>query len=295
MKRVLITGGAGQLGKSIKDRVENFEDINATFIDIETLDLTDKDSVREFFSNRRFDIIVNCAAFTAVDLAESQPDQAGNINTFAVRNIAEAARKFGFKIIHISTDYVFDGKKRGAYRETDAAAPHTVYGRTKLDGERALQSLVPDSIIIRTAWLYSLYGKNFFLTMCQKAWNEERVGVVVDQRGTPTNAGDLAEAILRIIDNPRWIPGVYHYSNLGDITWNEFAKEIYKLLGKDPGLVGCIKTSDLNSAAPRPCNSLLDKQKIMETFNISIPEWRESLKETVNEILKDRKFQHGNK
>lgn len=282
--RILITGGKGQLGQSLKQVLKNRRDIQASFIDLEELDLTDSKAVESYFQSHYCDVLVNCAAYTAVDRAEEEPERAESINVTGTENIALASKRHGFRIIHISTDYVFDGESQIPYRESDPTAPQSVYGRTKLEGENRLFTHNPQSIVIRTAWLYSLYGRNFFLTMRERALRGEAVRVVDDQTGTPTYAEDLAETILKIADSSEWLPGIYNYSNKGITTWYDFTREIYRLHGADPDvLVSRIKTEELNCAARRPKYSLLDKTKIKETFNINVPSWEESLAKTVKE------------
>lgn len=278
--QLLITGGDGQLGKSLELQLKNHCNFQASFIDIEDLDLTDKEAVDSYFRNHSCDILINCAAYTAVDKAETEPEIAKAVNAGVVRNIADAAIRNNFKVIHLSTDYVFDGNSVKAYTEEDITNPQSVYGKTKLEGEKILRELLPESsLIIRTAWLYSQFGKNFYLTMKNKAIENEKVKVVDDQTGTPTNANDLARTILKIAGSDEWKPGVYHFSNLGSTTWYDFTREIYRLHGADPDLVNRIKTSELNSLAKRPKCSLLDKTKIMEAFHLNIPNWKDSLRQ----------------
>lgn len=295
--KLLVTGGNGQLGQSFKEIIRQ-GNVEAEFIDIEELDLTDKTAVEAYFQNQKIDILINCAAYTAVDRAESEPEKAEAINVTAVENIATAAKNHNFKIIHISTDYVFDGEKKEGYVETDIPNPQSVYGKTKLKGEKTLSEKLPDAIIIRTAWLYSNYGRNFYLTMRGKALKGDKVGVVGDQTGSPTNAEDLASAIMEIILSGKWEAGTYHYSNGGKTTWYEFTREIYRMSAADPDLVSMISSSEYKSAARRPANSLLDKTKIIDTFGIEIPEWRESLRETIEkrgQTPEIREIKDGNK
>lgn len=279
--RLLITGGKGQLGSSLREILESRGDHESKFIDIDELDITERHSVEDFFSENSFDILINCAAYTAVDKAETERSLATAVNVSAIENLATAAKKYGFRVIHISTDYVFDGKSHIPYKETDQPNPRTVYGKTKLEGERMLQSILPDSIIIRTAWLYSLYGRNFFLTMKGKALRREEARVVDDQIGTPTYAPDLAAAIMKIIDSDNWEAGIFHFSNEGKTTWFDFTRRIYELYGLPESLVSPIKSSELKNAAPRPAYSLLDKSKISSVYDIKIPGWEESLKRAV--------------
>ena len=279
--QVIVTGGNGQLGNSLRGFMEQTPGIVPRFIDIEELDLTDEEATENFFSSNRCDFLINCAAYTAVDKAEQQPDLAEAVNIKATVNMGKAATRHGFKMIHISTDYVFDGSKASPYRETDLPNPKTVYGETKLKGERLLRTLTTDTIIIRTSWLYSLYGKNFFLTMRQKALSGDAVNVVADQVGTPTYAGDLAKAILEIISSTNWVPGIYNFSNEGSTTWYDFTKTIYEMLEADPNLVTPVTSDQYKTLAVRPKYSVLDKTKIKNTYKLDIPNWKESLQKVV--------------
>lgn len=279
---IVVTGAKGQLGKSLQDIFRKIPDFKVKYIDIEDLDLTDSFQVEKYFQqNNGFDYLINCAAYTAVDKAEVEPGKAESVNSDAVENIARAAADKGFRIIHISTDYVFSGDVINPYKETDVPNPKTVYGETKLKGERKLLEIAPDSIIIRTSWLYSKYCKNFYITMRDKALKGEAVRVVNDQKGTPTNASDLAETILAIITAEQWRPGIYNFSNEGETTWYDFTKEIYGLVRNNPGLVSSTTTEEFKSLARRPKYSVLDKTKIKNTYRIKISDWRESLKRLV--------------
>lgn len=279
---IVVTGAKGQLGKSLQDIFRKIPDFKVKYIDIEDLDLTDSFQVEKYFQqNNGFDYLINCAAYTAVDKAEVEPEKAESVNSNAVENIAKAAADKGFRIIHISTDYVFSGDVINPYKETDVPNPKTVYGETKLKGERKLLEIAPDSVIIRTSWLYSKYCKNFYITMRDKALKEEAVRVVNDQKGTPTNASDLAETILAIITAKQWIPGIYNFSNEGETTWYDFTKEIYGLVRNNTELVSSTTTEEFKSLARRPKYSVLDKTKIKNTYRIKISDWRESLKRLV--------------
>lgn len=277
--RITITGSKGQLGQALRDvlAAQKSHDFEATFIDIDDLDLTDANAVNDYFETNPCDFLINCAAYTAVDKAESEPEKADAINRVAVKNIAENAARHGFWIIHVSTDYVFDGESNRPYTEEIEPNPKSVYGKTKLAGERALEAVSDRSIIIRTAWLYSPYGKNFYLTMRQRALNRLPVRVVCDQHGTPTSAHDLASAIIKILSSGKQEPGVYHFTDEGETTWWEFTREIYTLHGAEPELVTPITSEEYPTAAERPRYSVLDKKKIKETFKLEIPHWKESL------------------
>lgn len=269
-KKLVITGGNGQLGRSIRDSINKYPNLEGVFIDVETLDLTDANAVKEYFESNPFDFVVNCAAYTAVDKAETDAEAAEAINVRAVRNIALAAVKNGIRVMHISTDYVFDGESPTPYKETDTTNPQTVYGQTKLQGERELIRLAPESMVIRTAWLYSNYGKNFFLTMKAKALAGEKVRVVADQRGCPTEASSLADVILRVIAEDKWHPGIYHFTGREEMSWYDFTREIYKMVGADPKLVSAITTSEFPALAKRPKYSVLDNTKIRNLLGPTI-------------------------
>lgn len=277
--KIIVTGGYGQLGRSLKREIESKDDISTLFIDKDDLDLTDPVAAMNFFQSNPCDVIVNCAAFTAVDKAETEQEAAKAVNSDAVKNLALAAVKNGCKILHVSTDYVFDGESKTPYKETDTPNPHTIYGTTKLAGEIVLKKLYPEAIILRTAWLYSEFGTNFFLTIKKKGENNEKIRVVKDQFGTPTYAADLARVILQIILGNKWKPGIYHYTDEGMGSWYDFAREIYTNMGLDAALITPVATSEYPCKAERPKYSVLDKTKIKETFKIEIPQWQESLKE----------------
>lgn len=275
--KVLITGANGQLGSTIRDLLPSYPEIEAVFADIDTLDLTDAEAVESFLACNPVDYIVNCAAYTAVDKAETDAEKALEINAVAVKNLASAAKKNDARIVHISTDYVFDGEKESPYVETDIPAPRTVYGKTKLKGENLLRESGADHIILRTSWLYSRHGRNFFLTMKAKANAGEKVRVVADQLGCPTNAHDLAESILKIISDDKWTEGTYHFCNNGIASWKDFAAEIFVQCGASSELVSPVSTQEYGNTTPRPMYSVMDCSKFTETFGIEIPEWKESL------------------
>ncbi len=281
---ILITGAYGQLGRSLKKILNDKPGITAVFTDADTLDITDRESIRRVCSETPFDVIVNCAAYTAVDKAESDDLMAARLNTQAVGLLAEEAARIGAKMIHISTDYVFSGDNSRPYVENDEPYPHSIYGRTKLEGEGILKSICPDAIIIRTAWLYSEYGKNFVKTMRRMGREQKKVTVVDDQIGTPTYAGDLAEAILAIISHEEWKPGIYHFTDEGVASWYDFAMAIFELSGMNDTQVTPIDTVNFPTPARRPKYSVLSKRKIKNTFGISIPYWRDSLKKCLEGI-----------
>ncbi|MDL2223098.1 dTDP-4-dehydrorhamnose reductase [Bacteroidales bacterium OttesenSCG-928-M11] len=273
-KNVLVTGANGQLGQEIQAIAIDY-DMNFFFTDVEDLDLTQAEDVRLFIENKDIDLVINCAAYTAVDKAEDEPEVAYKVNAEAVKNLAEAV--FGKAcLIHISTDYVFSGKQTNPIKETEQLDPQSVYGRSKLAGELALQAACPNSIIIRTAWLYSVYGNNFVKTILRLGAERDSLNVVCDQLGTPTYASDLARAIMTMVSEREFVPGIYHYSNEGEANWFDFAQAIVKNAGLTC-VINPVSTSEYPTKATRPSYSILDKTKIKETFHITIPQWEESL------------------
>lgn len=281
--RVLVTGAAGQLGLSLRRATEGSEDCYI-FTDVEQLDITSQSAVEEFVASERIDIIVNCAAYTDVERAEVEEDVAHRINATAVAHLAEAARKNDALLVHISTDYVFMGGCCGMLSEQSHPQPLNAYGRTKLAGERAIEASGCHYIILRTAWLYSEYGHNFVRTMLRLTAEREQVRVVSDQLGSPTYAGDLAEAIVAIIAERNFHEGIYHFTNLGECSWWQFATEIARLAGHTQCSVVPCTTAEYGARAARPHYAVLDKRKFMTTFRRDIPEWRESLKRCLDEL-----------
>ncbi|MBQ0115575.1 MAG: dTDP-4-dehydrorhamnose reductase [Bacteroidales bacterium] len=282
--KILITGANGQLGNEMRIVLGNHHEHSALFTDIEELDLTQSDAVSKFVANNNIDIIVNCAAYTAVDSAEDNPELCHKINVEAVRNLATASREYGARIIHISTDYVFDGSQNLPYNETTQTCPKSVYGRTKLEGERILLETSPDSIVIRTAWLYSPFGKNFVKTMIKLGQEKDSLKVVYDQVGTPTYARDLARAIVTIINSDNWVSGIYHFTNEGVTSWFDFTKAIHRIAGINSCTVMPCRTDEFPTKASRPSYSVLDKSKIKSTFSVEVPYWEESLKDCIKRL-----------
>ncbi|GHV59545.1 NAD(P)-dependent oxidoreductase [Bacteroidia bacterium] len=286
-KNILITGAKGQLGSEIQEIAAHSPEFNFIPTDVAELDLTDKTAVSCFINTHFIDYIVNCAAYTAVDKAEDDVELCYQINRDAVRNLAEAANGKA-KIIHISTDYVFDGKATVPYKETGLTNPQSVYGKSKLAGEEALLAVCPESVIIRTAWLYSVYGTNFVKTMLRLGKERAELNVVYDQQGTPTYAADLAQAILSMIIHTEktgdFPGGIYHYSNEGVTTWFDFTQKILQLAGITTCSVHPIPTNQYPTRTPRPAYSVLDKTKIKETIGIIIPEWEESLQRCIHSL-----------
>ena len=273
---ILVTGGNGQLGCAL--RLASAESRHRfLFTDIEELDITSATAIEEFFSRENIEVVVNCAAYTAVDLAEENEEQADLINHRAVTLLADACKRHNATLIHISTDYIFSGNAETPYNEESEPAPINAYGRTKLAGERAIEKSGCHYIILRTAWLYSEYGKNFVKTMRELTASRSEIRVVADQIGTPTYAGDLAEAITYIINSGQLDKcGIYNYSNEGVCSWYDFACEIVRLSGNNCKVRPCT-TADYPTKARRPQYSVLDKSKFVATFGLAIPEWRESL------------------
>lgn len=284
MITILVTGGDGQLGSAL--RLASAESHHRyIFTDIGELDITSAEAVEELFSREKIDIVVNCAAYTAVDLAEEQEDTADKINHKAAALLAEVCAQRNATLIHISTDYIFSGDGQRAYTEDDTPAPLNAYGRTKLSGERAVTKSGCKSIILRTSWLYSEFGKNFVKTMRNLTATHKEIKVVADQFGTPTYAGDLAEAIVQIIEDGKYDKcGVYNYSNLGECSWYDFAVEIAHESGNDNCKITPCTTADYPTKAMRPRYSVLDKSKFVATFGIKIPAWQESLAECIKKF-----------
>lgn len=288
MKNILVTGANGQLGSAIRNLSAQCEGTNFIFTDIAELDITDVQAVGRAVEDNAVDLIISCAAYTAVDRAESDELLATRLNAEAPRLLAEAVAKRGGEIIHVSTDYVFSGEAHSPYTEDDEPCPQTVYGRTKLEGERAVAAANPKHIIVRTAWLYSPYGNNFVKTMLRLGRERDSLGVVYDQIGTPTYAADLAAALLKIAVAANKTYGVFHYSNEGVASWYDFTKSIHRLAGICSCRVSPLLTADYPTPAHRPAYSVLHKGKIREAYGVDIPYWEDSLGECVR-ILEAQK------
>ena len=280
---ILITGCNGQLGNEMQLLEKDFSEHQWFNTDVEELDITDQLAIEQFIQENQIDGIVNCAAYTAVDKAESNKELCTSLNTVAPAYLAAAVEKRGGWMIQISTDYVFDGTKHTPYVETDTPCPDSVYGSTKLAGEFGVQKFCRRSMIIRTAWLYSPFGNNFVKTMLRLGKEKTELGVIFDQIGTPTYARDLAKAIMAAIAQGIQ-PGVYHFSNEGVISWYDFTKAIHRIAGITSCHVRPLHTAEYPTPAKRPAYSVLDKTKIKETYNIEIPYWEESLKECIEKL-----------
>lgn len=288
---IWIIGNKGMLGQELVEQMDAQgiehvgSDREVSILDPEAFSVFAKDVQRD---GKRIRAIVNCAAYTAVDKAEDEPELAMALNAVGPEHIARLAQSLGARLIHISTDYVFDGRAPRPYREDDPTGPSGVYGRTKAEGERRVIAAWPQAIILRTAWLYGKHGPNFVYTMLRLMRERTELGVVSDQRGTPTWARDLAKAIITILTAPEWKPGIYHYTNEGETSWYEFACEIYAQ-GRAHGLlpheviIRALSTDQYPTKAKRPAYSLLSKEKIKRSFGLEIPHWKESLKQYLKE------------
>jgi dTDP-4-dehydrorhamnose reductase len=286
--RILITGKTGQLGKSIQqsviDDIDQAHKHNYTFIGRDEIDFSDNASILAYFEHNSFDVIIHCAAFTQVERAEHEQDLANQINHLAVEQLARIAHRDNIKLIHISTDYVFDGNATSPYTELDTPNPGIFYAKTKLLGEQAVQNvMINNAIILRIGWIYSQYDNNFVNSMSRRAKNGERLKIVTDQIGTPVYVKDLIATILHILNSEDFkqkdFPtNVYHYSNLGQCSWYEFAKEVFSISGIKSDIIP-ITTEESPSPIKRPLYTVLNKDKISKKFNIEIPTWQSSLKE----------------
>ncbi len=281
--QILVTGAYGQLGNEINLLTTNYPDWEFVFTDVDSLDITSEEAIQKCFSENNFDFVINCAAYTAVDKAESDYETAEKVNALAPKLLASAAKKSGAKFIHVSTDYVFAGNAHQPYDEEHEVDPQGAYGRTKLEGEKNCMSENPDSVIIRTSWLYSSFGNNFVKTMLRLGKERDELNVVFDQIGTPTYAADLADAVLKIIDGNEIVSGIYHFSNEGVASWFDFAIAIFELSG-----VSCnvkpVLSDQFPSPTKRPHYSVLNKAKIKQTYGIEIPYWKDSLKKCIIQL-----------
>jgi len=285
---ILITGSNGQLGSEIKDLVTNYKNFNFFFMDLPELNICKLEELNTFIVDQNINTVINCAAYTAVDKAEKDEHTAQKVNSEGVLNLVNALKKVNGKLIHISTDYVFDGNHSQPYKESDPVSPVGVYGETKRAGELAVLNSSIDALVIRTSWMYSVYGNNFLKTMLKLGHDKDELGVIFDQVGTPTNASDLAKTCLDILAysieaNINSKGKIYHYSNEGVTSWYDFSKAIMEL-----GSIDCkirpIETKDYPTPAKRPHYSVLNKSKIKTDFNIQIPNWRDSLDKCIEKL-----------
>ena len=280
---ILITGCNGQLGNEIQLLQAQYAQHTWLNTDVNELDITDKAAIERFVEANEIDGMVNCAAYTAVDKAESDPQLARKLNADAPAFLAEAVAKRGGWMVQVSTDYVFNGTKHTPYVETDEPCPNSIYGQTKLEGEQAVSKLCTNAMIIRTAWLYSEFGNNFVKTMIRLGKEREQLGVIFDQVGTPTYAHDLATVIMTAIDKGIK-PGVYHFSNEGVTSWYDFTKNIHRLSGITTCKVSPLHTAEYPTPACRPAYSVLDKPKIKDAYGSEIPHWEESLAKCIAKL-----------
>ena len=283
-KRILIVGGNGQLGNCIRKIAADFENqYEFNFTDSQTLNITDRDSVSDVFYDFKPHFCINASAYTAVDLAEKEPEKAFAVNAEGVANLAEACEEYNCVLIHVSTDYVFDGETNISYSEDSFTNPQGVYGASKLKGEELATDLNPKTIVIRTSWLYSEFNKNFVKTMLNLFSQKDELGIVADQFGQPTNANDLAEAIMKIIETEPKTYGIFHFSNYPETTWFEFAQKIAEFSGSNIKL-NAITTEEFPTPAKRPKRSTMSLDKIEETYKIELKHWENTLQDCI-EIL----------
>lgn len=282
---ILVTGANGQLGNSLRDIAAQYPQHTFTFTDVQELDITDAAAISTMVDALQTDLIINCAAYTAVDKAESDIQLAHRLNAEAPGLLAKAAADRGAGIIHISTDYVFDGKAHTPYTEEQPTNPQSAYGTTKLAGEQAVMTANPHHIILRTAWLYSPYGNNFVKTMLRLGHERNQLGVVYDQVGTPTYAPDLARAIMAAADHIETTSGIFHYSNEGVISWYDFTKAIHRIASITTCQVSPIRSEAYPTPAARPHYSVLDKAKTKQVLGIDVPYWEDSLRQCLDILL----------
>jgi len=291
---ILVTGANGQLGQSLHKISSSYSEYQFTFVQRNELDLSQTQSIAGYFESHHFDYIINCAAYTAVDKAEEENTLAEQINYLAVKQLAEIAKAQQTALIHISTDYVFDGTQYRPYVENDTVSPQSVYGASKLKGEQALQAVSPKGCIIRTSWVYSEFGKNFLKTMLMLGEQRDALNVIFDQVGTPTYATDLAQAIMQVVsqdsvsDTLKKSLEIYHFSNEGVCSWYDFSSAIFSLSGINCAL-SPIETKDYPTPAKRPHYSVLNKAKIKQDYALNIPYWRDSVQGCLTALLQDEK------
>lgn len=283
LPKIIVTGSNGQLGYELRQLASLYPQYQFIFLDRQDVGIEDDKKIKEILLKEKPVYFINCAAYTAVDKAEEEIERSNEINGYAVGRIALACKETGTRFIHISTDYVFDGISNIPLKETDAIGPINQYGRSKLLGEELVLKNNPDSIIIRTSWVYSVSGKNFVHTMIRLMKEKKEISVVDDQIGSPTNAEDLAGVIMNIITNSKWVPGIYNYSNEGKISWYQFATAIKELIHSGC-IINPISSEQFPTPAKRPKFSLLDKQKIQQLYNIQLINWKDSLEKCIRNI-----------
>ncbi len=281
MKNILVTGANGQLGACFKKISGNYPDFNFVFKSSSEADITEKSNLKKLFSGMKFEWVINCAAYTNVEKAESEKDKAYRINAEGAKNLAEVCNEFGAILIHFSTDYVFDGKSEKPYQEIDTTNPINVYGASKFKGEQFISEVLKEHFIFRTSWLYSEFGHNFYKTILRKIDEQAELNITTSQTGTPTNANDLAEFVLEIIVSENKDFGLYHFSNLGEATWYEFAKTILEFTGNSEE-IRLNESNDFKTIAARPAYSVLNKTKLQQRFAKPVLDWKESLKILIN-------------
>ncbi|GGW98339.1 dTDP-4-dehydrorhamnose reductase [Salegentibacter mishustinae] len=281
MKNVLVTGASGQLGACFKKISKNYTECNFVFKSSSEADITDKPKLEKLFSEIKFDWVINCAAYTNVEKAESEEEKAFKINATGAKNLAEVCNENRATLVHFSTDYVFDGKAEKPYIETDKTNPINIYGASKLKGEHLIAEVLKEHLIFRTSWLYSEFGHNFYKTILRKIEENAELNITTSQTGTPTNANDLAEFVLEIIASENKDFGLYHFSNLGEATWYDFAKTILECTGNSEDIV-LNKSNNFKTIAARPEYSVLDKSKIEQQFSKPILNWKVSLEKLIN-------------
>lgn len=281
--KILVTGKNGQLGSEIQDISKLYTEFEFVFVDRNQLDLSNVESIQNVLSKYQPNIIINAAAYTAVDKAETEVELVDKINHLAVHEIASWCKNNQAKLVHVSTDYVFSGDINKPLKESDVTSPINEYGNTKLLGEKAIEKSGCDYVIVRTSWVYSTYGANFVKTMLRLMTERTQISVVADQHGSPTYAKDLANAILKIVEKDNWFSGIYNFSNEGEITWYQFAEAIKEIADLDCDITP-ITSAEYPTPAKRPFFSFLDKTKIKQTYNVSVPHWKDSLKNMFNNM-----------
>jgi dTDP-4-dehydrorhamnose reductase len=277
MKNILVTGANGQLGACFKKISDNYPQFNFAFKSSSEADITDKSDLEKLFSEVKFHWVINCAAYTNVEKAESETEKAFKINAEGIKNLAEVCKENEAILVHFSTDYVFDGKAKKPYQETDTTNPINVYGASKLKGEQAIAEVLKEHFIFRTSWLYSEFGHNFYKTILRKIGEKAELNITTSQTGTPTNANDLAEFVLELMASENKDFGVYHFSNLGYATWYDFARAILEFTGNSEE-IRLYESKDFKTIAARPEYSVLDKTKLQQMFSKPVLGWEESLK-----------------